>query len=116
MQTERIDQFYPYHDRSFGCGDGENGRCSVGGPECRVVVGVSHPPTMRTMPFVRAGIDIGVPVAFRLCVCNNNKKNQTKHNFDIRFVSSTTYASYVVLSGWRESVYGIEIFKSETYR
>lgn len=64
--------FYPYHDTSFGCGDGENGRCSVGGPEFRVVVGVSHPPTMRTMPFVRGGIDSGAPVALRPC-CNKQK-------------------------------------------
>lgn len=67
MQTKRIDQFYPYHDRSFGCGDGENGRCSVGWPDdgFRVVVGVLQPPTMRTMPFVRVGNDASVPHALR---------------------------------------------------
>lgn len=58
---------YPYHDTSFGCGDGENGRCNVGGPtpmllfildkEFRVAAAL---PTTRTMPFVRSGGIAGV--------------------------------------------------------
>lgn len=68
MRTQRksTERLYPYHDTSFGCGDGENGRCSVGGPDdgFRVDVGVLHP-TIRTMPFVRDGIDAGVPDEFK---------------------------------------------------
>lgn len=52
----------PYHDTSFGCGDGENGRCNIGGPTLMplprpvafVLPGaLPMPPTIRTMPFAR---------------------------------------------------------------
>lgn len=54
----------PYHDTSFGCGDGENGRCNIGGPTLMPLVAlVAAPPTMRTMPLARfwAGSACGWP-------------------------------------------------------
>lgn len=53
--------FYPYHETSFGWGDGENGRCNVGGggptqmPLVAVVV-VCPAPTILMIPFVRCCI------------------------------------------------------------
>lgn len=80
---------HAYHETSFGCGDGENGRCNVGGGAEQILlielvndpaVGFAFPPpaTIRTIPFVRCCCWFDITDAFDkpCCWCTIDVKSE----------------------------------------